>query len=136
MAVQEGVIHSLAKEHARVRNHAGNAAKLAREGAPDPVCDDALELLEHHLRRHFSLEEEGGYLVDVLEAAPGRTREVRALGEEHPRMLEELGAIRARLKEGKGWRDRFEIWLRTLREHEEAENELVLAALRTGDRPS
>ncbi|MCS6817236.1 MAG: hemerythrin domain-containing protein [Blastocatellia bacterium] len=54
---------------------------------------EGLRAFKDHLRRHFELEEEGGFMEEVLRRWPHATPQVEALRAEHERLLQETEAL-------------------------------------------
>jgi len=88
----------------------------------------------NNLYKHFDLEEEGGFMREVLDIAPQHQHAVKKLEAEHVTLAtslnqtvaefkalslpnhEKLGAIRSQLDK----------WFHSLRNHESVENELIM----------
>lgn len=91
-----------------------------------------MEPLREELAKHFAMEECGGYLAEILEAAPDRTQEAEHLQAQHAAILEQLGSLAARLRDCDppldSWQqacDLFHELLDELRRHESQETALV-----------
>jgi hemerythrin-like domain-containing protein len=86
------------------------------------------------LQKHFDLEEEGGFLSNVLKIAPQHQQAVKRLAEEHGtvslRLNEAISAIKTlSLADRQNLRpiwEEVESIFRLLREHEAVEGELLL----------
>ncbi|MFQ5652385.1 MAG: hypothetical protein ACE5IY_20840 [bacterium] len=86
-----------------------------------------------HLLKHFDLEEEGGFMQEILERAPEVHGKLRQLEMEHEKIVTDLDAILSALKtmafrnESKleGIRSQVLQLLSDIRTHEAAENELI-----------
>ena len=86
------------------------------------------------LQKHFDLEEEGGFLSNVLEIAPQHQQAVKILAAEHgivsTRLNEAISAIKtlslADSQNLQPIREEIESIFRLLREHEAVEGELLL----------
>jgi hypothetical protein len=108
-------------EHGRELDHALRNALVERLGR---LCE--------RLRVHFALEEDGGYLREVLARRPGLGVHVARLEHEHEVMLAEGTALARQLLSAPPPRDvrvRIVCLLETLREHELAEHDLIQEAL-------
>lgn len=108
-------------EHARELDHAVRATLVERLGR---LCE--------RLRVHFALEEDGGYLSEVVVRRPGLQVRVVRLQRQHGTILAE-GAALARLllsmPPPHDARGRVIRLLESLREHELAEHDLLHEAL-------
>ena len=87
-----------------------------------------------HLLKHFDLEEEGGFMAEILSDAPEARTQVDKLEAEHHEIIRTLDGILAKMKELEP-RDeqtlqeiRTEVanLVSTIHAHEAAENELIL----------
>ena len=96
------------------------------------VLRGELEQLERLLAAHFALEEEGGYMTDVVSEHPELTAEVFELRSQHDVLLDELDDLLA------AWCDaaaprfdyaRVSALLATLEQHERRERILMHVAL-------
>jgi hypothetical protein len=91
---------------------------------------------QNELVKHFDLEEEGGFMEDLVARAPHHARQVDALELEHEDIATRLGAIADDLKrmnehtmsELPGVRKRVQEVLEVLHSHEEAERDLIQKA--------
>jgi hypothetical protein len=100
-------------------------------GSMSPVPADRLAERLRTIRgvtaKHFRFEEENGYLSPVVSCGHEKEVEVRALLDEHQRLLASLDEVIADAEQGTGLtgdiRDRLEHWLREFRGHEARENE-------------
>jgi hypothetical protein len=104
-------------------------------GSPQRRSPDAvllrLQLTAQELRRHFFLEERGGYMAPVLEEAPQFAHAAQELLDEHRHLEESLTALireasRAQVDDGL-W-TRVAEWLAQVRRHESRENQIVQEA--------
>ncbi len=92
---------------------------------------EELRVFKDHLRRHFELEEEGGFMEEVLRRWPHATSRVEALRAEHERLLreaEDLLEASGRATEGQpmdAWAATCHRFLSAIREHEWRENRLI-----------
>jgi hypothetical protein len=108
-------------EHARELDHTLRTTLVERLGR---LCE--------RLRVHFALEEDGGYLSEVLVRRPGLRVHVTRLQRQHGTMLAEGTAIASLLLSMPPPRDvrvRVIRLLESLREHELAEHDLLHEAL-------
>ncbi len=95
---------------------------------------EELRVFKDHLRRHFELEEEGGFMEEVVRRWPHTASQVEALRAEHERLLREAEALletSGRATEGQP----MDAWVATcrrlfsaIREHEWKENRLIQEA--------
>ncbi len=130
------------EEHAVVEQLAqklgDRAAAVPRACLTAWVRETAVQLDEfnRHLRKHFELEQEGGYLEAVTERSPGLQPEVERLQHEHDEIGRILNSIHHDLTTA-GDQDRIVIddcccrirnLLRYIRDHEEREDLMVLSA--------
>jgi DUF1680 family protein len=88
-----------------------------------------LDQIHQHLKDHFQLEEQDGYMDAVLKRDPHRERTVAELLQEHHEMGETLEVL---VKEAgaatgldKSFGDRVRTWIHRVRDHESRENLLV-----------
>lgn len=106
----------------------GDRARWIRESQ---IC---FRRLSEHLHTHMALEEEGGYMHEVLERRPTLEREVMQLKHEHMEMGQLMRQIQAALDELNAEdhllvRDccsRISTLLSYVERHKETENHLVL----------
>ena len=91
-----------------------------------------LEGFDSALRDHFAVEEEGGYLADILKVAPRLSRRAAHLEQNHKEFSERLESLlalaRYAVEAPDDWervRTGLEGFLQALRAHEDKENELV-----------
>lgn len=128
------------REHAILRNAIedirGELSRLKTEKGPAHTSgklSGMLQMFEHHLRRHFELEEEGGFLVEHAELNPGINRRIRQLRAEHAALASRVASLRRSIDRTDAGAaclpDAFveslgsflaELWV-----HEQAENELL-----------
>jgi iron-sulfur cluster repair protein YtfE (RIC family) len=88
---------------------------------------------QNELRKHFDLEEHGGFMDEVISHAPRYVSRVEALVSEHDAVSESLEAILTHVKAATApamWREaripaRLTELFETLREHESEENTLI-----------
>lgn len=139
----EVIAEKLLLEHREVRARSRNLEQAMNGGASSSDVARRLEAFLEHLRRHFTLEEQG----DVFDGVPlhdERTRAIVAsLLEEHVDLLERARWLLDRAREGGAepvgaeLREQIELLLADLRKHEVAENdvfqELVYREIGTKD---
>ncbi len=107
LAECHGIILSVRADHARIRksllevlNTFRTIDRRARRVEIAVQMIEPLTSLLAQLRRHFAAEEEdGGSREEAVCYCPSLTREARRVDEEHPKLLAELEAIVARLRE-------------------------------------
>ena len=103
---------------------------------PEPLSrlPMVIDSLRERLEEHNAGEDDGGLLQGVIDAVPEAEDEVLALVEQHERFARELRRARARAASASGGdvpalrEDLIEL-VRTLREHERAEEVLLERAL-------
>ena len=125
----------VANDHV-LRREATGLLVLAEHGlALDRTLSDALverlERLCDHLREHFALEEEGGYLQEVIDRRPGLQSRVAGLRRQHAAFLGEGAALSHHLLGARVPHDalaRVVRLLEALRRHEIAEHDLLQQA--------
>lgn len=112
---------------------------LAQEVASEGFAAWRLEFLwrlrdfKNHLLRHFDLEEEGGFMSEILGEKPEARGEVQKLEAEHEQILSTLDAVVTDLKALEKFdsselhtiRKRVRSLLSTIRAHEAAESALI-----------
>ena len=89
---------------------------------------------QNELMKHFDLEEDGGFMEDVISRAPRFAPQIKSLEHEHVDAVERLDRITAALKQlsafdGQAWSeisDEIMSLFDSLEEHEAAERELIL----------
>lgn len=92
---------------------------------------DDLRAFLNHLRRHFALEEEGGFMEDVVQRWPHAAPHVETLRAEHTQLLQEAERLMEtgdRVIEGqlmRAWADECRRLLSAIREHDRKENHLI-----------
>lgn len=115
---------------------------LMKEAAPEDFGDWRLELIwqlrdfKNRLLRHFDLEEDGGFMAEVLHVAPQSERKITELKEEHDQIVMNLNEILQQLKNMEekdslnleNIRLGFNRIMATLREHENQEHILMQRA--------
>lgn len=101
-----------------------------------PQWLQALTEFRDHLRSHFALEEDAGYLADVLAAAPELARQVQSLQQEHctlaatlDRLISTVGGSSADGHQVVAEHQLFHELISKIKAHEHAENSLVMEAV-------
>jgi hemerythrin-like domain-containing protein len=130
------------EEHAVVEELAdqigARIAAVPRAGLGPWIAETAAHLGDFHvhLRRHFDLEQEGGYLEAVIDRSPALTPDVDRLRHEHDEIDRLLTSIHQDLTAATD-QDRIIVedcccrvqnLLRYLRDHEEREDLMVVSA--------
>lgn len=95
-----------------------------------------LDALVDTLPREFDLEDEDGYMSEVLERFPNWSHQVDRLHCDHERLFQKLKDLRRRI-ERDSWiapianevRSEVRDWIRTLVAHNRSENRLVQTAM-------
>lgn len=130
-------VDQLANEHSMLETYLDQLEDLIT--APDDHTIQALRPLLHEVfercRAHMELEEQGGYMVSLVQVQPHMTKAVNELRDEHGVLLKAMTEIRLSV-DGSEDMDRLEgdflpqikEWLDQMRSHEHRENELVLEA--------
>jgi len=122
----------LKREIARLQERASNRpADVSDERWREAAIEEVAKL-RACLRKHFALEEAGGYLDPVTEKRPPLMRNVHQLLAQHGEILHELDRIEAACRKKSPIADTTVIVfnaLALLREHEASEAELVQAVL-------
>lgn len=97
-----------------------------------PETHAALVDLREHLRTHFELEEQGGFMEESIARIPRLAPAATAIMRQHPALLAQLDALIAPLAKAnvspQAWADAgraFEHFAATMREHERSENAVV-----------
>ncbi len=115
---------------------------LVRDEVPDDFAKWRLEFLwqmrdfKNRLLKHFDLEEEGGFMRDVVEAAPHCEHHVDQLRDEHENIDARIDEILKDLKQMavmdvkkiRGIRTRIGEIMTALRDHESQEQRLIQKA--------
>ncbi len=129
------------EEHQHIKQEIANVSRVVnKDVAADEFPRWRLDLLwllrdfQNDMQKHFDLEEEGGFMSDVLQVAPQNMNAVKKLEEEHEQILNDLQQILADLKAlsekddakleliRKNINDLFAL----LHHHEETEGELIV----------
>lgn len=134
------IAEQVEQDHACLKRDMGEIHEdILREVADEDFSDWKLEFMwrlrdfRNRLCKHFDLEEEGGFMNEIIDEAPERLNRVKELEAEHDQILSDLDAILAVLKimeirdaaKIEDVRRRVIQLLSTLRTHESAENELI-----------
>ena len=128
MPQRKSLSETLADEHRSLGKRIAEVRRLLEGTFSWDQARVAIAELREALEAHFSMEETGGYLADVLAHAPERSLAVAKLESDHSRMR---GTLAQLLAEALVARSREELtkntraFLVTLAEHERQENELV-----------
>ncbi len=137
------VAEKIAKDHESIRRYIGalNLSEMTEVDAKE-FFDWKLEFIwqlrdfKIRLLKHFDLEEEGGFMEDIVKVAPHLSRKVSGLKVEHDQILMSLDEILFKLKRMKKKNDteleqvQFELndVITSLRDHENEENILMQQA--------
>lgn len=137
------VAEKIAKDHQSIRRYIGalNLSEMTEVDAKE-FFDWKLEFIwqlrdfKNRLLKHFDLEEEGGFMEDIVKVAPHLSRKVSGLKVEHDQILMSLDEILFKLKRMKKKNDteleqvQFELndVITSLRDHENEENILMQQA--------
>lgn len=101
-----------------------------------PKCDemaDRVADIRQLLLDHFAVEENGGYLSDVLEFAPQFAEQAAQLCGQHTSLLKTLDELETRLRKPESEAcdsvsGEFETFIHDLQNHEHQENNMVQSA--------
>lgn len=130
----ELVARAIEKEHHELAETFRSMRELfATQFAWDDV-ERALDRLQERVSRHFALEEEGGYMSEVLKSHPHLDSEVNQLHAEHREMRVDLADLLAKARSRLDRvivRDIFQEWLHRQQRHEARENRLFQLAMNT-----
>jgi hypothetical protein len=95
-----------------------------------------LEALLETLSQRFHLEEEDGYLLDVLDSFPNWSQKVGHLRNDHTVLCETLKEIHGRIAETEDYREisaeagrDLSRWISALEKHHQQEDGLILSAV-------
>jgi hemerythrin-like domain-containing protein len=134
------VASQIEKEHECIKRDMGDIKMaIMEEVSPKNFPDWRLEFIwrlrdfKNHLLKHFELEEDGGFMAEILSESPEAMNQVKKLEAEHGQIVSELDAILADLKKIhekempklEDIRSRVIQLMTTIRNHEAAENELI-----------
>ncbi|RMD63612.1 hypothetical protein D6833_05450 [Candidatus Parcubacteria bacterium] len=99
------VAMQLTEDHENINKNMGRLKTAVRKKvAPEEFLAWRLAFLwelrdfNNRLLKHFDLEEEGGFMNDVLAISPQSERKVAELKKEHEAIIEDLSGLIARLK--------------------------------------
>lgn len=127
--------HIVADHHALRREAAGLLVRAEHGGSLDRTLSDALveglSRLCERLREHFALEEEGGYLHEVVAERPELQSRAERLQRQHAILLGEGATLARHLLGAQAPHDtlaRLVRLLEALRRHEIAEHDLFQEA--------
>ena len=137
------VAEKIAKDHESIRRSIGalNLSEMTEVDAKE-FFDWKLEFIwqlrdfKNRLLKHFDLEEEGGFMEDIVKVAPHLSRKVSGLKVQHDQILLSLDDILCKLQRMKKKNDtaleqvQFELndVITSLRDHENEENILMQQA--------
>ncbi len=125
------------EEHATLRTLMDNVLDAFARPPSKEFADWKLELVwqlrdfRNVLVKHFDLEEDGGFMGDVIAKAPQEKRRVDMLEAEHGEFLDELDGITGELKRMAdvstlpSVRDRLSGLVNKLHDHEASERDLM-----------
>ncbi|MFQ5751536.1 MAG: hemerythrin domain-containing protein [bacterium] len=128
------------KEHECLKRDMGDIkTEVTREVIAEDFSDWRLEFLwrlrdfRTHLQKHFDLEEEGGFMNELLKEAPQALNSIKKLETEHDQIVSDLDGILTQLKELElkddrklaDIQNRVTTLVSTIQKHESAENELM-----------
>lgn len=128
MTVKQPKIEELLSQHTELREHAARLESLVAGDRPIAALGAELAAVEKILARHFQMEEMGGYMSFVLEAAPEEEERLRRLRGDHDDLWGRLRQLRGLVDRGaprEELRPRIDEWLGLLRSHETAEHRLI-----------
>ena len=122
------------RQHAALNQQIDSLNEILQQQFDWSQLGDMMENLEECLGRHFDLEEQGGYLSEVLEAAPRSQPQVDRLLKEHQLMIETLRQARDLTSDGASRQELRTLlggWLDLFHDHEARENRLALNVFNT-----
>jgi hemerythrin-like domain-containing protein len=116
--------------HEVLRRDLGEVDEAARVPSSNPwELGSLLDKVRMQLLEHFRLEEQDGYMSEVLKEDPSRERTARQLLEEHCQLADCLDGL---VEEAAAWASRRDAflekvreWVKRVRQHESRENRLV-----------
>ncbi len=138
--VDKKIAQAIHDEHEAIKTEMDKLREMiATSPAQEAFAEWKLELLmllrdfESDLQKHFDLEEEGGFMKDVLDKAPQKWHAVSQLKTEHEAINEEMSNILKELKAAENAkdlkvdyvRDKLNEVLDLIVAHEMAENDLL-----------
>lgn len=135
----ETILREIRDQH-EILNRDVCRLRAAAKSRPQGMSDErwrALALgetrkLRESLRKHFALEEMGGYLQVVVEKHPGLVAAVRRLGEQHAEILNALDSVESACCRAAPPDEIESLALRgltLLEKHQHAESDLIQEAL-------
>lgn len=99
------IARKVEKEHVHLNKALGEIKLTIMEEVTDEEFQNwRLEFLwqlrdfKNNLLKHFDLEEEGGFMRDVIKVAPHSEKKIAALKKEHGKIIEDLDKIITQLK--------------------------------------
>ncbi|MFQ5823029.1 MAG: hemerythrin domain-containing protein [bacterium] len=134
------IASQIEKEHECIkRDMVDIKMDVMKEVSPKNFPDWRLEFIwrlrdfKTHLLKHFDLEEEGGFMNEILSEAPEAMNQVKKLEAEHGQIVSDLDRILSDLKEMQekdiskldGIRNCVIQLISTIRAHETAEDNLI-----------
>ena len=136
----DSVIEKVLEEHRSITRLLQQILDILDRGLEAMVATGWEELrrqtsdLASHLREHFRLEEEGGFMTPVLELQPTAAPAVEALMQEHHFILERLDSVRQQISDSASPRrttenpmEALKRVIESLKNHERAEDALIQA---------
>jgi hemerythrin-like domain-containing protein len=99
-ATEPRLADELLREHEVVREITRQLELLVEEGGlvgqdsdwAKRLCDE-LSSFRRHLQRHFALEEEGGFMLEVVALLPQTSEQVEELRQEHGEILRAINEL-------------------------------------------
>ncbi|MFQ5605310.1 MAG: hemerythrin domain-containing protein [bacterium] len=141
--IKSKIAQQVEKDHDLLRQDIGDLKiTFWEEVLPEDFSNWRLECIwqlrdfKNRLLKHFDLEEEGGFMQDVLNVAPQAERQVQQLKAEHEQISAQLDEVLAELKEmpekdAKSLdtiRTKLNDIMNTIRKHENEEHKLLQKA--------
>jgi len=133
----DAIYRKAMEEHKEIRAILTRLHAALRCGEETPVssfgdlCEMVAEL-STHLRAHFAIEEDGGFMTPVLEERPNAVDTVDRLKGEHEEILDQCDEIQRILQSSSASSDqvdgiceRLRSLIEQLHEHERLEDELI-----------
>jgi len=133
----------IAKEHENLNKQMAKIkSAIMQEVTSENFSDWRLDFIwqlrdfNNELLKHFDLEEEGGFMAEVLKVAPHTEHKVQALKDEHKKIIADVDKLLAELKSVSEKNAEKMSHIRTsineiimvLHSHESAENQLMQKA--------
>ena len=131
------IAHRIAEEHETLRSLREAVASSFASPPEGDFANWKLDLVwelrdfRNALVKHFDLEEDGGFMFDVVDTAPHEKPHVDILESEHAEFIREVDSITTDLKGQSdssiipGLGERLDTLIARLNEHEELERELI-----------